>query len=1234
MCMEPLTDALRETLDVFEGDGTPLTTSEVADRLELGRRSTYERLDRLSATDHLETKKVGASARVWWRPPGTSPGGPGTGFDATSVIDNVLDGSGIGVVVLDESYDVAWVNETIERYFGIDAGEIVGRHKPDVVRSQILDRVANPDEFAERVLPVYDGADTGLTFDCHVTGVKGEGDRWLEHRSRPIESGTFAGGRIEFYQDVTARYRVERNQETSRAQFESFIEAVDEYAIFRLDVEGCVQSWNAGARRLKGYAADEVLGEHISTFYTEEDRAAGVPESNLEQARQDGSIQVEGWRRRSDGSRFWANVTIRAVETDGEHSGYIKITKDTTERRERERQLRRERDLTHELLETAPVRLGIYRADGTLERVNSMTRRRVGLDAESVAEFDVDDLEFYDADGEPLSTADHPVPQVLETGEPAETVVQHDDPDGRRHWVRLSARPVFGADDELERVIIAGEEVTDLKEQEAQLERQRDELSAELDEMFERIDEAFVALDDDWRFTYVNEAAEGLLEESAGALMGQRIWERFPAAHGTRFEQEYRRARETGESVTFEEYFAPLETWFEVSAYPSENGLSVYFQDVTERKRREEELERYETIVETMSDGVYVIDDDGTITMANESYAELLGYAPDEVLGMNAADIVDADVSAEARRLHEELAAGECGTARLEAELTTNDGNEIIAEATFGLIDTGTDGHERVGVVRDVTQRKAREQRLEQYETIVETIDDGIYAVDGAGRFTLVNHGFVRLTGFDRAELLGAHASKVQEDNITVEAESQAREIAAGEREVGSVEVDVVTKDGDTVPCETRFTLVESAPEGGRCGVVRDISDRLEQERELERRLTQQEMVAELGQRALDDSDVDTLMAEATRMVADVLDTDYCKVLELADSGETLRLRQGVGWADGVVGSAEISALDDESQAAYTLGVDDPVVVEDLTAEDRFSGPDLLTDHDVRSGISTVIGSASDPWGILGAHDTEVRSLSETDVKFVQSVANVLAAARNRHEDEAALRRHREQLAALDSLNAVVRETTKAAIEQPTRDQIESVVCENLARADSYEFAWVGVPDLSTDTVTVRTASGADDYLEDITVTADPEDPRGQGPTGRALRTGEMQVCRDLVESERHRPWRDRVAATEVRSSAAIPLTQGQNVYGVLNVYSARPDAFEAAEQDVVSQLGEMVGHAIAATERKRALIGDEVVELEFVVRDLFEGIPGVTAPAGTIEIEQSVLVGGGRVHHLRDGVI
>ncbi|MFP8957583.1 sensor histidine kinase [Natrialbaceae archaeon A-CW3] len=174
--------------------------------------------------------------------------------------------------------------------------------------------------------------------------------------------------------------------------------------------------------------------------------------------------------------------------------------------------------------------------------------------------------------------------------------------------------------------------------------------------------------------------------------------------------------------------------------------------------------------------------------------------------------------------------------------------------------------------------------------------------------------------------------------------------------------------------------------------------ERTARERELEHRAIQQRVVADLGQLALESDDLDELMDEAVTQVAATLDTDYAKVLDLDECGEELTLRHGVGWGDGIVGEATVPASQADSQASYTLVHSQPIVVENLESESRFSGPELLTDHGVLSGVSTIIGPVDDPWGILGVHDREQRTFAEEDVSFVKTIATVLAAAIERHQ--------------------------------------------------------------------------------------------------------------------------------------------------------------------------------------------------------------------------------------------
>ena len=118
-----------------------------------------------------------------------------------------------------------------------------------------------------------------------------------------------------------------------------------DYAIFMLSPEGYVTNWNAGAERIKGYTASEIVGQHFSRFYTQEDVDAGAPWKALEAAHRDGRYEAEGWRRRKDGSHFWASVVVDAIhDDDGTLVGFAKITRDLTERRETQIQLEQARE--------------------------------------------------------------------------------------------------------------------------------------------------------------------------------------------------------------------------------------------------------------------------------------------------------------------------------------------------------------------------------------------------------------------------------------------------------------------------------------------------------------------------------------------------------------------------------------------------------------------------------------------------------------------------------------------------------------------------------------------------------------------------------------------------------------------------------------------------------------------------------------------------------------------------
>src|ERR1051325_6931382 len=126
-----------------------------------------------------------------------------------------------------------------------------------------------------------------------------------------------------------------RPTEPDDSRYRQLVDAITDYAIYMLDADGYVSSWNAGAQRFKGYTADEIIGQHFSRFYTDEDRAAGEPAKALATAAAEGRFEKEAWRVRKDGIQFWAHVVIDPIRDGrGNLIGFAKVTRDLTERRD------------------------------------------------------------------------------------------------------------------------------------------------------------------------------------------------------------------------------------------------------------------------------------------------------------------------------------------------------------------------------------------------------------------------------------------------------------------------------------------------------------------------------------------------------------------------------------------------------------------------------------------------------------------------------------------------------------------------------------------------------------------------------------------------------------------------------------------------------------------------------------------------------------------------------------
>ena len=250
-----------------------------------------------------------------------------------------------------EGYIQSW-NPGAQRYKGYTPEEAIGRHFSIFYTPEDLERnhPAHELEIAKRV----------GRFEEEGWRVRKDGTRFWANvviSRLDNENGDLVGF-AKVTRDLSERKAAEEQLRLSEERFRLLVTAVKDYAIFLLDPEGRVTTWNEGAQRFKGYTPSEIIGKHFSVFYPHEDIQTGKPVWELEEASLTGYFEDDGWRIRKDGTRFWANVVITALRNpEGKLIGFSKVTRDMTERRRMEEKLRRNNELLDQRVQERTLQL-------------------------------------------------------------------------------------------------------------------------------------------------------------------------------------------------------------------------------------------------------------------------------------------------------------------------------------------------------------------------------------------------------------------------------------------------------------------------------------------------------------------------------------------------------------------------------------------------------------------------------------------------------------------------------------------------------------------------------------------------------------------------------------------------------------------------------------------------------------------------------------------------------------
>ena len=353
-------------------------------------------------------------------------------------------------------------------------------------------------------------------------------------------------------------------------------------------------------------------------------------------------------------------------------------------------------------------------------------------------------------------------------------------------------------------------------------------------------------------------------------------------------------------------------------------------------------------------------------------------------------------------------------------------------------------------MVRERAEAALRESEM-RARAVVETAVDAIMIIDHWGAVQAFNRAGEEMLGYRAEEVIGQNVS------MLMPAQQRAAHDGYIQSYLDTEEVKVIgigrevtgrRRDGTEFPLELSVSDVSQDNDRAFVGILRDITKRKRAEEEIHRlngdlerrveerteelsgvnralehemgehsqaqaellvRAYQQDVVVKLGRDALANSDLAALMNRATALVSQTLEIEYCSILELLRNGERFWLCAGAGWGSDLVGQTTVDA-GTETPAGLALRSGEPVIIEDLSTEERFSDVSILVAQKVVSGVSVIIDGRDRAFGVLEAHSTGFRPFSDTDIAFLQAVSNVLSAAVERKRAEDAHEQLTEQL--------------------------------------------------------------------------------------------------------------------------------------------------------------------------------------------------------------------------------
>ena len=374
--------------------------------------------------------------------------------------------------------------------------------------------------------------------------------------------------------------------------------------------------------------------------------------------------------------------------------------------------------------------------------------------------------------------------------------------DGSVHWISALGRGFYNQAGEPVQMMGTVQNIDERKEREQALQQSNQRIT----NILESMTDAFYTLDRDFNFTYINQEAERLLKRQRSQLLGKNVWSEFPPTVGTELDRQYHRALAENISTRFEYYYPPLDTWFEISAYPSSQGISVYFRDITDSKLATEQVRRSEQQLRRVLDSLYsfigVLNPDGILLEANRTALEAANLQPEAVLGQPFAQTYWWSYSTQSQaRLNDAIKRAKTGEAvRYDVKARVSAENYILIDFSLvPLFDADGKVEYLIPSGIDISDREASKKALQQtkddLKLITEVIPQQIWTALPNGEMDYFNQRWHDFTGVD-AEQLQRHGweSIVHPDDLPRLEKDWSKSVRLGQKY--NVEARLIKADG------------------------------------------------------------------------------------------------------------------------------------------------------------------------------------------------------------------------------------------------------------------------------------------------------------------------------------------------------------------------------------------------------------------------------------------------------